>query len=274
MTRGTPYRLTVVSWKLGYWTPGGGFNTVANRQAVWEYLADVGPDVVLAQECRPEDAVTKAGGRFDDYVVVGAIPPRRTACSVVVARRDLAPTPAERPGLLLEDLGGYVALAVIRLPDRKPWLLGSVHAPAKMIPPEWVTDAERLRIGRPETGEAWHNDAAVTAIEPLAESREAFVVGGDFNTCRAYDDHSTFGQVPSCRAWFERRQDRGWFDAMRRFHPDDQRTYLKPGTGSYELDHVFVDDGLLDHLTGCRVLDAGGLSDHAPLLIELDLGSA
>lgn len=266
-------KVRVVSWNLGYWTPGCGFNTVANRQAVWEYLADLGPDVVLAQECRPEDAVTKAGG-FDDYVVVGAIPPRWTACSVVVARRDLAPTPAERPGLLLERLSGYVALAEIRLPGSEQCLLGSVHAPAKLIPPEWVSDAERARIGRPETGEVWHNDAAVAAVEPLAACCAAFVVGGDFNTCRSYDDHPTFGQVPNCRSWFERRQDGGWFDAMRRFHPDELRTYLKPGTGSYELDHVFTNGGLYGRITECRVLDAGGLSDHAPLLIELDLGSA
>lgn len=264
--------LRVVSWNLGYWTPGAGYKTIVNRTRQWEWLASLDPDLVLVQECRPEDVVSKLPAEASDrYVVIGEIPRGWTACSAVVARRDLDPRPVACEGKLRAILSGYLALAAVTLPDGMTALAASVHTPARQVEAGLLDAGEFYHLCRPELGEVWHNDVAVGVLDPLAAQFGAFIVGGDWNTCRAFDRYPEFGE-PSCEAWFADRAEAGWCEALRKFSAEEQRTYLKPGTRPFELDHVFTDRTTHESLSLCRVETLPeGLSDHAPIIAEYDL---
>ncbi len=262
----------MISWNLGYWTTGAPYRTIANREGQWEWLARLQPDIALMQECRPEDPCRRVpSDLWAEYEVIGRIPDGWRACSVVLARRSLDPRPAHRNGPLLEFLSGYLALAEVTLPGGTETLVASVHTPARMIEDESIPAADRARAARPESGEVWHNDVAVAGLEPMASVAQSFLIGGDFNTCRAFDEPK-WAPTPSCAAWFERRAVHGWCESLRKFWPEEVRTYMKDGTDPYELDHVFTDRGLHDLLERCEVLEMpAGLSDHAPLLAEFEL---
>lgn len=62
-----------------------------------------------------------------------------------------------------------------------------------------------------------------------------------------------------------------WHEAVRRFHPMEQRTYFREGRGEYQLDHVFVTADLAERLTRVAVSTGGNVlraSDHAPVVLE------
>jgi hypothetical protein len=64
-------------------------------------------------------------------------------------------------------------------------------------------------------------------------------------------------------------------DARTRFHSTNQQTFFRPGTDSYQRDHVFVDRITERRLTSWAVdpqpaTGANPLSDHAPIMLTLE----
>jgi exonuclease III len=267
----------VVTWNLGYWTPGK-FNSIANRQRQWRFLLRLAPDLMLLQECRPEDLATVDGAA--PYEVVGAIPKRWTACSAVVAKRDLDPLAAERPGPWFEFLSGYVALSTIATEIGR-LLVASVHTPARVVEDPCLTDADHATLRRPGVGHAWHNDLAFAAIAAL-QKEAGFIVGGDWNTARLFDTVHPEGTADGAMAggeFFTRAASHGWVETMRQKWPDEVQTYLKTGVAAYELDHVFTDAALAKQFEDCKVVldidgtPAANVSDHAPVVTDFSVGA-
>ncbi len=94
--------MDVMSWNMGYWKPSH-YRTIENRRRQWALVAALSPDVALLQECRPEDLAALAPGWLADmYDVVGAIPDRWTACSAILARKELGAAPID-PARLPEE---------------------------------------------------------------------------------------------------------------------------------------------------------------------------
>jgi len=267
----------VVTWNLAYWTPGA-FNSIPNQQRQWRFLLDLDPDVMLVQECRLEDLAAVDGAT--PYRVIGARPGKWTACSAVVAKRDLDPVPAERPGPWFEFLSGYLALATIAT-DIGQLLVASVHTPAKVVTDPCLSDADHGALCRPGVGRAWHNDLAFAAIEELPKEA-GFIVGGDWNTARLFDTvypEGAEGSPMAGAAFFTRATEHGWVETMRQKWPEEIPTYLKAGTAGYELDHLFTDAALAGRFEGCDVVSevdgvpAADVSDHAPVVAEFAIGA-
>ena len=272
--------MDVMSWNMGYWKPSH-YRTIENRRRQWALVAALSPDVALLQECRPEDLAALAPGWLADmYDVVGAIPDRWTACSAILARKELGAAPID-PARLPEEnrrwlayLSGYVAAAELVVGDERV-SVASVHAIAKEIVDPAVTDADHERLRREALERAWHNDLAAAALTPWLAER--FVVGGDWNNALLFDTNypgGAEGGVGGSAAFFGGRSAAGWEDSMRRFHTEEVRTYLDPSSDAYELDRIFTDPVLHDGLVACRVHDdelVRGLSDHAPLIASFTL---
>jgi exonuclease III len=270
--------LRVVSWNLAYWKPRG-FNRVENRRRQWALLAALAPDIALLQECRPADRFDNAPAWMaPDYEHVGAIPPRWTACTAILARKPLTIVPID-PDVLSEAerrwfgyLAGYIAVAMVRGHGCE-FAVASVHAVAREVTDMAVTTPEHERIRRVALARAWHNDLAVPAMIPFVTGRR-FLVGGDWNNARLFDTvypSGAEGGAGASTEFFERRRESGWCDAMRKFHENEVRTYFDPSSAHYELDHVFTDPDTYGELVACRVLDDVAiteLSDHAPLVVE------
>ena len=79
------------------------------------------------------------------------------------------------------------------------------------------------------------------------------------------------GEPGSSSQFFTDREAKGWHHALRKFGPDEIRTYLDPKSAPYKLDHIFTDQQLHAALTSCEVMDAPALrdlSDHAALVAD------
>jgi endonuclease/exonuclease/phosphatase family metal-dependent hydrolase len=137
--------------------------------------------------------------------------------------------------------------AEVQLPGAVPLVAVSVHA--------------RILHGyvRPNL------DRAFEALEPVLAGR-SFVLGGDLNLSRNYD--KVYGTSHHTE-FLDGLTGPGLFDCMRKFHPEEQRTFWGRATYDYQDDHVFVSQDLATRVTACDVVDRADLSDHSPLRLTL-----
>lgn len=266
--------MRVLTWNMAYMKPSG-HKSIPNRRRQWALLGAVAPDIALLQECRPADLATLAPSWMAEvYDVVGTPRQGGTACSAVLARRSYAPKALDTDGVpdpearWLEFFTGYLAAARLTV-DGVPLNVASVHALAGEVAYPEITAADHTLLKRPSTEGAYFNDVAAGALGPFTrESR--FLVGGDWNVSVLFDTTYPL-TAPASAEFFAARRAAGWHHALRRFEPEEVRTYVDPKSAAYELDHLFTDADLHDELVACHVLSDSafaGLSDHVPLVAE------
>lgn len=124
--------------------------------------------------------------------------------------------------------------------------------------------------------------------EPLRRKRTPVLLGGDLNVAHTKLDiyhwksnQNTSGFLPHERQWFGRLLDQGWHDTIReKFgQVDGPYSWWSNRGQARRLDRGWRIDHLLANPTaGKRLLDcwidrqaADGISDHAPVVAELDL---
>jgi endonuclease/exonuclease/phosphatase family metal-dependent hydrolase len=212
-----------------------------NHAAGWRYLLDhLTPDLALLQETSPPQEAFQRG----DVVHGRAYAAHAWGSAVYVREGSI------RELSLPEEHRGWLIAAEIDLPDADPVVAVSVHA--------------RILDGyvRPNL------DRGVEVLEPLLLGR-SFVLGGDLNLSRNYDTvHGTSHHTE----FLDGLPRRGFFDCMRKFHAEEQRTFWGRTTHDYQNDHLFVSEDLAARVASCDVVDHAQLSDHSPL--RLILGSA
>ena len=209
-----------------------------DHRAAWAYLLDdLVPDLAMLQETAPPaDAFLRGhvlhARAYADHSWGSAVYVRDGAA------RELTLPPEHR---------GWLIAAEVELPGAAPLVVVSVHA--------------RILDGyvRPNL------DRAFDAIEPLLAGR-SFVLGGDLNLSRNYD--KVYGTSHHTE-FLDGLIARGFFDCMRKFHSEEQRTFWGRTTHDYQDDHVFVSQDLATHVTACDVIDRADLSDHSPLRLIL-----
>lgn len=268
----------------------------AQQQArSWHRLASYGTTLGLLQEVGHAQIPPWVHDRWS--VVAGQIGTCGKSFgwgSAIVADPALNLRP--RPDLLVSHpwlclLYDYLIVAEIDLPDGSPALVASIHAPAVHATevlelvgsPGAISEDDLAAIAQPGDA-AWAVDVIFEALR-LACVGKQFIAGGDLNTSRLFDSVSGNGKITNA-LFFARAAKAGWHDC----HGDwavnqaagvgklaEERTYLKPGTRPFQLDHLFCDRKTAKSLTRCWV-DAGGgveeMSDHAPLLADFaDAGS-
>lgn len=103
--------------------------------------------------------------------------------------------------------------------------------------------------------------------------REALAIG-DFNTCRAYLDEA--GAIDATAHFMDRIEAIGFCDLWRQRYPDRRvfSWYSTRGNG-FRIDHAFLSARLAARAGPIRYSHRerkAGLSDHSPLIVELEAG--
>jgi endonuclease/exonuclease/phosphatase family metal-dependent hydrolase len=212
---------------------------MAKRRAAWSHLlGGLGPDLALLQETPYLPDPPCAGQLLHDAAYPGP-----SLGSAVYVREGAA-----RPLVLRPEHRVWFMAAEVELPGGSQMVAVSIHTPTVPSVRPWVDDA-------------------FDALAPLLEGR-SFVVGGDFNLSRNYDN--VYGTTHHGE-FLDGLPARGFVDCMRKFHREEQRTFWGRTKHPYQNDHVFVSDDLADRVVACEVADRAGASDHSPLKIELDV---
>ena len=121
-------------------------------------------------------------------------------------------------------------------------------------------------------------------VRRLREERKNVVISGDYNICHKPIDinnpqkHTkSSGFLPDERAWFDDFVASGMIDSFRVFdqRPDQYswwsyRAGAKPKNLGWRIDYHMVSAPLKNKLLGASILPELNLSDHCPIIVELD----
>jgi endonuclease/exonuclease/phosphatase family metal-dependent hydrolase len=255
----------ILCWNLGAaygrWRDEPGLH-----ERAWHWIAALDPDLAFLQETQPP---AWARERWEVLTL-----PHEFWASALVARRESRLRPAVLPaGGVIEREGSYFATAEIDLSSGEHMLVSSVHAAPHAAPGWRHPGYDAASIARASVGEPWCNDVAFAGFRDLVEGRR-FLIAGDWNTSRSLDAEgvpATAGQE-----FFDRAAAAGWVELS--IGPDGcegKSWYGSTNPRSCQLDHIFADAQTAASFRSFRIdpdpVEALGLSDHAPLLVELDL---
>ena len=134
-------------------------------------------------------------------------------------------------------------------------------------------DNRREEIARPSVGVPWWNDVAFAGFRDLVDGRR-FIIAGDWNTSRWADVDGI--PTPAGAEFFARAAAAGWVELSLDSDGREGKTwYGSTNPRTHLPDHVFADAETAATLRSFRIdpypVEAQGLSDHAPMILELDL---
>ena len=257
--------MKVLCWNLGA-AAGRWRDDPALHERAWHWIAAVDPDLAFLQESRPPEWARE---RWEILTR-----PYHFWASAIVARQG-SPLRVVAPpaGGVLDKAGSYHAFGELDLRPCDPLLLASVHTSPHEAPPWGHRGYQRKAIARPSVGKPWWNDVAFAGYREIVAGRR-FILGGDWNTARWLDANGV--PEPSGTEFFDRARSAAWVELSLDEDGREGKTwYGSTNPRTCQLDHVFADAITAATVRSFRIdpypVEAQGLSDYAPLLIDLDL---
>jgi endonuclease/exonuclease/phosphatase family metal-dependent hydrolase len=257
--------MKIICWNLGY-AAGRWRDDPTLHDRAWHWIASVDPDLAFLQETDPP---TWARERWEVLSL-----PHSFWASALVGRRGITVHAATLPtGGVLERARAYLATAELELATGERLLVSSVHAPSRMAPQWGHPGYERSAIARASVGEPRWNDVMFAGFRELVEGRR-FLLAGDWNTSRWLDANGV--AAPAGQEFFDRVSAAGWVELSVDANGREGKSwYGSTNPRVSQPDHVFADATTAAGLRAFRIdaypVEAHGLSDHAPLVLDLDL---
>ncbi len=237
------------------------FSRPGVHDRAWHYLLGLGPDLAFLQETLPPAWV-----RTEGQLVCG--PLNRWGSAIFGPRYPLQPfrLPDESR---LGALGTYLALGTASLPDGIDAFVVSVHARAARATTRQLGDVDPATVTRDSVRQPMVNDLIFSELNGLVDGR--FIAAGDWNTGR------TQASKKAGIEFFDRAHSSGWYDCVWDTFAREERTWFRQGDTLVQDDHVFCDQSLGELVRGAWAPDDAvqrlGLSDHAPLILDLEIDS-
>jgi endonuclease/exonuclease/phosphatase family metal-dependent hydrolase len=258
--------VNVLCWNLGA-AAGRWRDEPSLHDRAWHWIAAVDPDLAFLQETRPP---AWARERWE----VLTLSYHFWASAIVGRQGSPLRVVAPPSGGVLDKAGSYHAFAELELASGDPLLLASVHTPPNEAPSWGYREHfRREEIARPSVCKPWWNDVAFAGFRELVEGRR-FLLAGDWNTARWVDADGV--PEPAGAEFFERATGAGWVELSLDADGREGKTwYGSTNPRTCQLDHVFADRTTAGTLQSFRIdpypVEVHGLSDHAPMILELGL---
>ena len=249
--------MRLVSWNVG--------KRSQHKEAVLQHLEDLKADLVLLQESQSKVHVLAKERGWRTVSAAVSTPESPSDC-VILAREGLDLRRAEPSAV--SQLGRYLAHGELHINGTVTQVF-SAHPLAKVVPLKALTHLREIDVERSSDPRVWWSDLFFYLIGHTAAERSA-IIGGDWNTSRLFQE-----------SLFERTAARGWVEVLPHVHGEQQRTWFRGSDRPHGLDHVFCTSDLREAISAAHV-DASvadsagdhvgrGLSDHAPVVVDLDL---
>ena len=127
--------------------------------------------------------------------------------------------------------------------------------------------------------------AFVKHLQRLKKNNQPIIFTGDVNTAhqeidlaRPKQNEKVSGFRPEERVWLDKFLELGFLDTFRQEHPEtvkyswwDQKTRSRDRNVGWRIDYFYVSDSLKNKIKKADILTDVYNSDHAPILLELNL---
>lgn len=257
--------MRVLCWNLGF-AAGRWRSEPGLHERAWHWTAAVDPDLAFLQETEPPEWACE---RWEVVTV-----PHSFWASALVTRRGSPLLPPVLPtGGVIERAGAYHVTAELELAGCERLVVASVHASPHEAPPWGHRGYRRMEIARPSVGKPCWNDVTFAGYRDLVAGRR-FLLAGDWNTSRWVDKDG----VPASdgQEFFDRAEAAGWVELSLNADGREGKTWYGSTNPRFcQLDHVFADPETAATLRSFHIdpypVEELGLSDHAPMILELDV---
>lgn len=251
------------------WNMGAALTFRGEKHArAWAWLNEQDVDVALLQETVPPENLKV----WDSVVFRNRYPGKDWGCAVLVREGVYEQWMPDDTMPWLGCVGGAVTVA---RPATAPglWFV-SVHSDSssfestnKKYPTMYTDLPPRDGIPRCSEKEMWQIEVIAHELQPVLAGT-SFVLGGDLNSSLLFGD-------PTEPRLFANLAAQGFTDLRHRHYADEQQTFFRAGwRRPFQLDHVYSDAATEASCVSWQVLpDVAAdleLSDHAPILVELD----
>jgi|SRR5687768_6550127 len=233
--------MKIVTWNMKW---GG-------KEETWEYLKDkIAPDLAFLQEARPPSIIPST------HLVYQRIPSGKYTWGSAIYS-------PKQPVIELSVVGheGWVVAGEMTLPNGMQVVVVSVHAS--------LVSSTKEGYVFPNLDNLFRRD-----LQPLLHNRE-FILGADLNASRLYGKLHSLKYYPSDvhGEFFDWIESNGFVNCHRKFHDSEEQTVYSSNTKTpYQIDYLFVSEGLSPFVASCEVLknsETLKLSDHTPVVLEL-----
>ena len=253
----------------------------AAQHALWEYLAELAPDIAVLQEVRSLPAKLQ-----EDYAARLVRPitrngkPQQFETALLVRGEIGQPVPLvaelEWVNWELERFAGNLQAYRVEVGSGMALTVVGVYSPA------WPVDRARLEgldvssVKLDQNPDVWVTDLLLAALRSPGIDRYApLIVAGDMNLSETFDRWQDGPR--GNREWLDRMAALGFTECLRHSQGSLTPTYRRPGRSEPEpqIDHMFVTATLAGRLIRCGTGDPGrvygqNLSDHLPVVAEFE----
>jgi exonuclease III len=268
--------MRVATWNMGYW------GHARTHDAAWHWLFDeLAPDIAFLQECIVPEWISRHATVLFERAYPSS---KRQRWGTALVTRGVATVPTHLEEIedwfaTLDDhpekersaarLQGWCVAAQVSLPGGISALVISIHNPSFPISRSLVSGRDLRGIKLTLSSDVWLLDVVFAFLRHRLN--KPLLIGGDFNYSRLLDVPKPRGNAE----FFDRLTDEGFVSLHRCFHDADEQTFFHPNRRKHQLDYLYSDATLAQHVTYCEVVPRGNVelySDHAPLVAEFVLG--
>lgn len=247
---------------------GAGFHRLATHEQAWEWLLEESEfDIALLQEAIPPPEVDDM---FTSVMFQQRFPDSKLNWGNCILSRDIEYQEVN-PAVNTQWESFVRGPSLIAQPvSDGPWLV-NVHSNAKHIPNFEIEDF-RTRGGLTcHSKQVWEIEVIAHELQSILSTNE-FVLGGDLNSALLLD--KIYRRKTNKRLWAN-LEAQGIHDLRPLHSLEEQQTFFRDNTHPYQLDHLFGSKTMLSKTALWKVLPEivteMGLSDHAPIIIEISL---
>jgi len=240
-------QLKIATWNMAYWS-----HKKHDVEAWNYYLNDLGCDILLFQESRPNSAVLDKDG-----LVWNEIGGSRDWGSGIYSPK------YEIQGFPLETafVGSVTAAEIEVKPELKIIVVSLYGLMETLLNTSYaIPNLHRIL-------------SDLTGILEGGATKHRIVIGGDLNASLQIDKNQPTGN--SHKAFFNRLKEFGLVNCFDNYFQDFVQTHRHGRSNKpWQNDYFFVSKKLEGNLTNCEVIDTSevrSFSDHNPVVIELDV---
>lgn len=251
----------------------------AAGSALWEYFAELDPDVALLQEVMSVPAAVLARYSCQMVRAMGkAGTPQRFNTAILVKGEIGPPVPLVAPShwvaAELRLFAGNLVAHQVTPDDGTPMRVVTVYSPA------WAVDRARLKgldvtsVKLTLNSDVWVTDLLwASLVHMKLDPSDQWVIAGDFNLSETFDLWR--GGPRGNREYLDRMEALGLHECLQMTKGVLTPTFRNPREGviQHQMDHLFVTAALSDRLLSCdvgvpEVVFNRRLSDHLPIVAD------
>lgn len=269
-------RLRAVAWNC---------RRAVEASAVWDYLLELSPDIVLLQEVAAISERVLA--EFDSCQLPatgkGGTPQKFNTALLVRGRIGEAVSIKGLADWVDAELDAFSGNLVARelVPGSAPPLKAvSVYNPAWPIPPERLAGVDVSGVRLTQNPGLWLADILWASLKHHGPGpAERWLVAGDFNLSETFDQASW--SAGGNREYLDRMSALGMTECLRQSRGALTPTFRNTDGAAikHQMDHMFVTEALASLLISCTTgaqehVFGKNLSDHLPLIADFRVEGA